>query len=380
MKTLLETNAKSFPCLRPVLKVWPISEQKLVGGPWALAYSPIYFTGKHELLIRDNNTPYKLKELCETDTGLALADSSALKKNNCIDHEKATKVFQEQLGDKFNGRIRNLPVYQQGLAMAYWAHFNDDKDKAHRIFNELSTNWTPNTNLTFSIEAMDAIRHFKSFDHPDLQIHSSYVNVFFMSLLKLARTKGVLPSSLWIWLRPTDRTLFYSLNQVGGRSAWCEAAGPYAHFIVERKYEKTLLSPSVRSAIISLEDSLRKEKWLNEEKDQEEKRFTIAKAEKVIDILGEDAVKKEEEEKEKEDKDYSSYEDNDKNVSIEEREEEKKMVNKNDVFSLEEDFEEEIAEEDQNLSLPKKSLPLEEKSKTFGKQGTNRKKKSDITL
>ncbi len=50
-----------------------------------------------------------------------------------------------------------------------------------------------------------------------------------MGLLIYAKRKGVLASSQFIWLRPYDRTLWYALNQIGGKATWAEAAGPWAH-------------------------------------------------------------------------------------------------------------------------------------------------------
>jgi hypothetical protein len=92
--------------------------------------------------------------------------------------------------------------------------------------------------------------------------HARYLNVWFMALLALARTKGALPSSMWIWLKPTDRTLFYALNQAGGRTAWAEAAGPWSHLEAERAAGRALAGPMVEAAVEAMERSLAEEGWL----------------------------------------------------------------------------------------------------------------------
>ena len=92
--------------------------------------------------------------------------------------------------------------------------------------------------------------------------HTSYINTWMCALYIYARKKGVLPTSLIIWLRPTDRGLWYGLNQVGGDTPWVEASATWAHMSAEQQYRRTLNTPMVGGAVDGLEEALQELCWL----------------------------------------------------------------------------------------------------------------------
>jgi hypothetical protein len=265
MKSLFENNVKAYPCLAPVLKEWPITDKPVGHGPWALAETPIHFAARHGLMTK-NGVEYELYELCDPETGSTIPYCPALNdKMNSFKRIEALKVFAEQLGPRFDGNHETLNHHQKALASALVCHRLLDKDLSMKIFNELSLNWDPKKNKTrseLSVKVHAKLLENRCFDLPELRKHVSYMKVWFMALLNDARTKGVIPSSLFIWLKPLDRPLFYALNQVGGRTAWSEAAGPFSHFIAENRAGRTLIEPRVETAAKSLEKSLIREGWL----------------------------------------------------------------------------------------------------------------------
>src|SRR5690606_15157192 len=62
----------------------------------------------------------------------------------------------------------------------------------------------------------------------------AYVHTGLYSFLDKARARaGVLASSDFLWLRWTDRTLHYALNNCGRRRFHTEGAGVVCHFFAE---------------------------------------------------------------------------------------------------------------------------------------------------
>ena len=85
-----------------------------------------------------------------------------------------------------------------------------------------------------------------------------------MAWLTLARRKGVLASSQFLWLRPLDRPLWYALNQCGGRAAWAEGFAAWAHYAAEERAGKTLFEPHLDHAVSRLRDNLAAQGWLSD--------------------------------------------------------------------------------------------------------------------
>jgi hypothetical protein len=343
MWTLLENNARSFPCLRPILRTGPITLQPAGEGGWALARTPLLFCAENGLLLGPgSDRPWGAWELADPETGLGLPDSPALGlPGNRLHETRAALLFAGQLGAAFGGDPADLPPWQAALAAALLCHADGDGEGALRVLDALSTAWAPGAPPGRCPEAGRALARYgravppglgdlaalsggrelegggPAFTdrgwigdldrrgeldrlaarhglgdiaglvppprrapriwpalpggrpgrsalarHPELARHASYVNVWFTALLRLARRRGALPSSLWIWLRPTDRTLFYALNQLGGRAAWVEAAGVWSHYAAEERKGRPLSDPDVSSAVAGLASALRGEGWL----------------------------------------------------------------------------------------------------------------------
>jgi hypothetical protein len=309
MRGLLENNARGFPCLRPLLKTGPITLKHPVRGGWALARSPILFCAERRLIKTHGEKPFGEEDLVDLETGLGLPDSPALGLPlNTLNGGGAAWHFSLQLGPAFGARPRDLPVWQEALALAFTCHSLDLKGECHGLLDLLSDTWDPKlldaswdpaaawarrareaalwvgktvihkplapppwpgpapkaaAELAAKVaDARKAIARAGGDEAPGLALHGAYVNVWLTHLLSLARRKGVLPSSLWIWLKPTDRSLFYALNQLGGRCAWIEAAGVWSHHMSEARAGKALEEPAVVPAVDALVAALQKEGWL----------------------------------------------------------------------------------------------------------------------
>ena len=60
---------------------------------------------------------------------------------------------------------------------------------------------------------------------------------------------SVLSSSLFLWLKRVDRTLWYCLNNVGRRQFHVEGAGAVCHYFVERLHKKAVGEANVDNAL-----------------------------------------------------------------------------------------------------------------------------------
>ena len=104
--------------------------------------------------------------------------------------------------------------------------------------------------------------HKHILDEPFLKRHAAFELPLFMAILTLARKKGVLASSQFLWLRPLDRSLWYALNQCGGRAAWAEGFAAWAHYAAEEKAGASLPEARTSHAVQRLKDTLAAQGWL----------------------------------------------------------------------------------------------------------------------
>lgn len=276
---LLENNAKVFPCVAPIVGR-NVLDADLDSGPWRTARTPIQFVAENNLLLnKQTHEPISTEHILKD--GLPNVKSPLLKDNsrNIFDRECAKQIFISQLGELFKGP-EHLPYHQRGLAAALLAFGHADKKKGQSMFDQMSLSFVeggyyPQKKLFFTsniykppfvdIDGADEIIE-KYKDSKELKYHTynhdMYVTTWFHALLRFAREKGVVSTAQFIWLRPMDRLLFYTLNQVGGRTSFAEASGPWAHFLAEEAAERTIEEPEVDEAVSALEVSLIETGWL----------------------------------------------------------------------------------------------------------------------
>ena len=99
-----------------------------------------------------------------------------------------------------------------------------------------------------------------------LKPHSFWRDTALLALYEAARTKGVLPTAEFIWLRPVNRQLWYLLNNLGRRTAW--PAGLWAHYMTETAISRVdpssrgIEDPQVEEAVSALGRALYEEGWI----------------------------------------------------------------------------------------------------------------------
>lgn len=269
MDSLLRHNAESFACLRPVVGRGKhlLSPESYDSGHWRIARSPVQFALEHGLLLDTDGNPFTEDQALRR--GLAHADLPAYGQAH-LDTEKAAVVLREQLGVAFSC-VAGLPAGRKALACAFLAYAEGQKKDCLKILDTVSTSYREVESPTCPVlekshfhRLLDRTwqRHKSLLVEPLLIRHAAFELPWFMALLTLARRKGVLASSQFIWLRPLDRPLWYALNQCGGRAAWVEGFAAWAHYAAEERAGKTLFEPHLDHAVIRLRDSLAAQGWL----------------------------------------------------------------------------------------------------------------------
>ncbi|WP_291447901.1 hypothetical protein [Desulfovibrio sp.] len=270
MESLLQHNAESFACLRPIVGrgKYLLSPESYDSGLWRIARSPVQFALEHGLLLDENGTPFTLDQALRN--GLASVELPAYGRA-WLDEKKALAVLQEQLGPVFSG-FEALSPGRRALAAAFLSYAAGEKKECVGILDVVSNSYTE-TDGTAACPVLERgdfakrlakpwERHQVVLSEKSLTRHTSYELPWFMALLTRARQKGVLASSQFLWLRPLDRSLWYALNQCGGRAAWAEAFAAWAHYVAEEKAGRALHEPHVAPAVVSLRDSLSGQGWL----------------------------------------------------------------------------------------------------------------------
>lgn len=85
----------------------------------------------------------------------------------------------------------------------------------------------------------------------------AYTSTVLLRLLAEARRGGVLPASLFNWLKGLDRPLWYALGSLGRRTPFAEALGAVAHYQAELQAGVALYLPAVAAAVAALQLELR---------------------------------------------------------------------------------------------------------------------------
>ena len=272
MESLLRNNADSFPCLRPVVGrgKYLLSPESYDSGLWRIARTPVQFALEHGLLVNDAGEPFTPAQALKN--GLPSTELPAWG-NARLDEEKALAVLTEQLGKWFEGYEGFSPC-RRTLAVAFLAYADGDKKGCVALLDDVSRSYREeNGQAVCPVLETEAFaghlektweRHKSVLREKSLLNHVAFELTWFMALLYRARRKGVLASSQFLWLRPLDRSLWYALNQCGGRAAWAEGFAPWAHYTAEEKAGKTLPEPHVAPAVASLKEALSAQGWLTE--------------------------------------------------------------------------------------------------------------------
>lgn len=250
MKSLRQQEQYNWLSIMPVIKE-DLVEADIAIGPWAMALSPMEFAKKYQLLRKDDVLMDDPMPGMDKTAGIRKAD--------------AKRVFTLQLGPYFEGFERVKP-HVQALAAVFMARVNRDRKSADQIIEVLNKTWSTGK-PDYSLVRPVLQKYFRTeIVQETLQKHA-YLLTAMASLLEVARQDGVVPTSDFLWLKPTDRRLWYMLNCVGRQTPFSEVAGPFAHWKAEKALGRRSLVPMIDEAIKALELAVKEVKLPQKELD-----------------------------------------------------------------------------------------------------------------
>lgn len=232
MRRIRDAEICNWPQILPVAKL-NLVKVDLDEGPWAMSKQPMGFVRKNGMVTE---TVKEGKPVVELIPGAA------------------HRAFALQMGPFWAG-LEPLPPYMQALFAAFAAKANRDGAGAAKFLAQISKS-SASGKLNFSGTRLLLMKHVRNKMIGRVVGRHAYVYTVMASMLELARTDGVLAVSDFLWLKPLDRRLWYMLNSVGRQTSFIEVAGPFAHWLIEKKLRRPLKVPVLDEAVIGLETAL----------------------------------------------------------------------------------------------------------------------------
>lgn len=229
-KTLLQQESELWPEIAPVVGLDLVSGD-ITKGPWAVNLTEWEFARKHKLVDPDG----------------------------ALNRERARALLKRQLGPLWRGSSQ-LPPYAKAIYASLIMRIAGKNKESLQRMRSLAASFAK----THSTKSMDftwveaAIKEHE--EHPLVQKvlkRHAYVFTVFAMLLQVARADGVLAASLFVWVRPVDRRLWYTIDSVGRYAFTVEASGIMAHWLAEKELKMSLVMPCVEKAVDGLEKALK---------------------------------------------------------------------------------------------------------------------------
>lgn len=241
MKSLAELEYTNWPQISPVIGM-DLLKEKLDVGPWAMAMTPMQFCKRYRLL--EEVRPQRVE-------GMRRADWDRI--DVVLKRGEANKLFIMQLGTLWQGPEK-LPPYARALFAAFAARINADADGSKLIMQMAKT---CRTKMDYSGTDELLKKHFNSKTIQKIVQGHAYTLTVMAAMLEGARDDGVQASADFLWLKPIDRRLWYTLNTVGRQTPFIEVAGVFAHWLAEKEAGKKLIVPMVEEATNAVELALK---------------------------------------------------------------------------------------------------------------------------
>jgi intracellular multiplication protein IcmP len=240
MKTLRAQEQFNWPSIMPVIKE-DLANEDINKGPWAMALTPMEFARKHNLLKKDDALLDKQIPGLEMTAGVRRGDTK--------------RVFTLQLGPYWEG-FDHFPPQAYALAAVFIARMNRDRDAANNILYVLNKTFVTGK-PDYSVARPVMKKYCNTELVQEIVVKHAYMLTVMISLLAAARDDGVVPSSEFLWLKPVDRRLWYTLNCVGRQTPFSEVGGPFAHWRAEQEMGRPSLVPMIDEAIKALEVAIK---------------------------------------------------------------------------------------------------------------------------
>lgn len=243
MRDLARYEKENWPQISSVVEL-DLLKTDIDTGPWAMAMQPMQFCKKHQLL--EEIRPQRREGMARKEWD---------KVEVALRRGEANRIFALQLGPLWRGADQ-LPPYAKALFVVFAARINAETKEAVKLLAQFSASAT-----TKKIDMRGVDDLLKKYENTKLvqaitKSHA-YVLTVLASMLAGAREDGVQASADFLWLKPIDRRMWYTLNAVGRQTAFVEIAGIFAHWVAEKEAGRKLLIPMVEEATKALEIALK---------------------------------------------------------------------------------------------------------------------------
>jgi intracellular multiplication protein IcmP len=242
MRDFVKLEKQIWPQITPVVNL-DLLKTDLDTGPWAMAMTPMQFCKKNKLLQEVR---------AERKEGMSRKDWDRVEV--ILKRGEANRIFALQIGALWKG-VDQLPPYARALFAIFAARINADSKTVPDLLGAISASSA--TKLDFSGTEELLKKHLNSKRIQSIIQSHAYVMTVMASMLEGAREDGVQASADFLWLKPVDRRLWYTLNTVGRQTPFTEIAGIYAHWIAEKEAGRRLVVPMVEEATKALEIALK---------------------------------------------------------------------------------------------------------------------------
>ena len=235
LETLRGKESENWPYINTVVGK-NLLKNHLDEGVFAMSLQPMDFAKKYKLLD------------IETVHGRQVAT---------VNRVRAYQTFVLQMGPAWNGNLQGFPPHILALFAAFASKAEHDTDSCNKLLRQIAaSSGGNNPKLDFSGTYALLEKHLKSMRIAKAVGPHAFLLPAMASLLELARDDGVLAAAEFLWLKTVDRPLWYMLNSVGRRTAFPEVAGPFGHWVVEKRLRRPLQTPMVEEAINGLEEGI----------------------------------------------------------------------------------------------------------------------------
>ncbi|MBA3662486.1 MAG: type IVB secretion system coupling complex protein DotM/IcmP [Gammaproteobacteria bacterium] len=242
MKEFAKLEQTNWPQISPTVNL-DLLKVDIDKGPWAMALTPMQFCKRYKLLEEVRPQRREGMQRREWD-----------RVDIVLKRGEANKLFALQLGAMWQD-VKYLPLHTKALFAIFAARINADSKAAAKILAQLSA--TSTSKLDFSGVEELLNKHVNTKLVQQITSSHAYVLTVMASMLERARDDGVQACADFLWLKPLDRRLWYTLNTVGRQTPFAEVAGIYGHWISEKEAGRRILVPMVEEATKALELALK---------------------------------------------------------------------------------------------------------------------------
>ena len=250
MRDLAKLEKVNWPQISPVIGL-DLIKSDIDKGPWAMALSPMQFCKRYKLLEEVAVQRYEGMHRKDWD-----------RKDVILKRGPANKLFALQLGQLWKG-VNHLPPHTKALFAVFCARITAETVVAANLLAQLSVSSSSKLNLA----GVDALikKHENNKQIQEIVNTHAYVLTVMASMLQGARDDGVQASADFLWLKPVDRRLWYTLNTVGRQTPFVEVGGVFAHWVAEKEAGRKLTVPMVEEATKALEVALKEVVYRSDE-------------------------------------------------------------------------------------------------------------------